>query len=193
MAADYEVEIAEWRAIVERDADAFERWFNRCEIPLKLALRSFATTVDVESIVQETAIIVWREVSTIRPDGRTAFLLRWAHVVARRAALNAAKRPGCRVVHNGPPPESEKIAGHDGVMADPWLRARLKQCLEHLPLHQRRVLTTRLHDAGLRSDRDLAQDLGISFDTLRQTLTRTRRALVKCLSGFQIDVMGYLR
>ncbi len=190
MAEDYDVEVAELQAIADGDKEAFCRWFARCEIPLKRSLRSFAQAVDVEAVVQETGLKLWKDPSRITPDGRTGFLLRWGITVARNEARNYVKRTGRQVALE----EHPEVAGATVNMAgDPILRARIRQCLEHLQTHQQRAFQARLDDGGKRADRDLAASIGMSFDVFRQNMTRGRKALVKCLSSFNIDVMEYLR
>ena len=190
MAYDYEIETAELEAIARRDQDAFSRWFARCEIPLKRSLRNFAEVVDVEAVIQDTAIKVWEGASKIEPDGRPECLLRWALTVARNAARNAATRAG----HQVPLEVHPEDAGAPVVVAgDPILRVRIRRCLEQLRTNPRRVLAARLADSGQRRDRDLATSMGMSFDAFRQNLARGRHALEQCLRGFGIDVRQYVR
>jgi len=193
MAEDYDIEVAELEAIARRDREAFSRWFARCEIPLKRSLRSFAQTADVEAIVQETAIKLWQDPSKIRPDGGSGFLLRWARVVARNAARNAAKRPANRLDHHASMPPDDEIVAHVLPMSDLFLRTRIQQCLERLPIRQQRGFRARLDNGGSRKDRELAESIDMSFDVFRQTITRGRKALIKCLRSFNIDVMEYVR
>jgi len=189
VAEDYDAEVAELHAIAARDLEAFSRWFARCEIPLKTSLRSFQPFVDVEAVVQDTAIKVWQHTSRIRPDGRSGFLLRWARTVALNAARNAARRHG----RHGPMPDHEDIADDVRPMPDVFLRTRVQRCLERLPASQQLAFRARLDDRGSRTDRELAASIGMSFDAFRQTMTRGRKALVACLSSFKIDVMEYVR
>ena len=50
--------------------------------------------VDVEAIVQDAALQIWKEPFRIVPDGRSGFLRRYATTVALNAARNAATRAG---------------------------------------------------------------------------------------------------
>ena len=135
--------------------------------------------------MQETGLKLWKDPSRITPDGRTGFLLRWGITVARNEARNHVKRTGRQVALE----EHPEVAGATVNMAgDPILRARIRQCLEHLQTHQQRAFQARLDDGGRRADRDLAASIGMSFDVFRQNMTRGRKALVKCLSSFNIDV-----
>ena len=191
MANDYDTEVAEWQAIVDRDEGAFARWFARCEMPLRRSLRPFADVVDVDAVVQETVIQLWEhDASRLTPSGRPDFLLRWAFVVARNKARNLATRAG-RQESLEPHGDLPARAAHAG--SDPLLRARIRRCLEDLPHTLRRVLAARLRDDGQHSDRELAGPLDISFDAFRQSLARGRRGLEACLKKHGIDIRVYLQ
>jgi RNA polymerase sigma factor (sigma-70 family) len=203
VADDYDREIAEWQRIVARHTDDFTRWFAGCEIVLKHTLRSFADTVDVEAVVQETALKVWQHAAAITPDGRPAFLFRWARTVALNAARTGARRAthpaaGRRADDGRSNRRSDKLEemkdkDDHNQRVDPFLQARIKRCVEQLPPEQRRVLQARIDDEGRRADRELAAALGITFDRIRQNLSRARKALVTCLRSFSIEIREYVR
>jgi RNA polymerase sigma factor (sigma-70 family) len=186
---DYPGEVAELQAIAARDPEAFTGWFARHEIVLKRSLRSFASIVDVEAVVQDTAIRVWERASGLAPDGRSGFLVRWAVTVAMNNARNQARRAG----------RSQPLEAHSpgpstyDRMPDPALRTRIQTCRERLPSKLRLVMDQLLADGGQQSCRELAVSIGISFDAIRQNLSRARRALEKCLESYRIDVREYLR
>ena len=186
MPDDAAIEVAEWRAIVERDEEAFNRWFARCEDRLRRSLQSFAASVDVEAVVQETGFQIWQhDAARIRPDGTPNFLLRWACIVARRQAINIAKRHRRSIPLE---PDAEGIALTAETRADPFLRTRIRQCVEKLPEQSRRTIAARIRDDGRHSDRELATAIGFRFDTFRQNLARGRRALVDCLLTLGIRI-----
>ena len=188
-ADDYQVEVAELGAIVGRDQDAFSKWLARCEIALKRSLSNYAQVVDVESVAQDTALRVWERASTIVPDHRPGFLLRWAITVARNHARNQAKRAGREVplvVDEMPP------APFAGFRIDPMLRERVARCLARLPGNPRKAVERRLAGAGAQPDRALAAAIGMGFDAFRQNLARGRTALQKCLRKFGVDVREYI-
>ena len=191
MPDDHDAEVAEWQAIGRRDEVAFTRWLARCEIRLRRSLRRFARVVDVEAVLQDTAIQIWEhDAVKITPTGRTEFLLRWAYVVARNKALNVVKRAGRQVpleMHSDLEPSAMQAHG------DPLLRNRIHRCLQQLLPHFRCVLDARLKDEGQHPDRELAGSLGVSFDAFRQNLARGRRALEGCLKTHGIDVRTYLQ
>jgi RNA polymerase sigma factor (sigma-70 family) len=191
MAGDYDLEVAEWQAIVRRDEDAFKRWLERAHIPLRLSLKSFAAVVDVEVVVQETAIRVWDHASTIKPDGRPAFALRWAVITARNNALNAVKRAHRDERFRDQLDRSD--AQIEPAALDPFLRSRIHRCRERLPAALRRVIDVLLSDGGQRSPRECATANHMSYDAFRQNLSRGRRALEDCLREHGIRIKEYLR
>jgi DNA-directed RNA polymerase specialized sigma24 family protein len=190
---DYDIEVDELHAIAGRDADAFTRWFARCEIPLKRSLQSFAELVDVESVAQDTAFKVWQNASTITPDGRPGFLLRWSRTVALNEAGSKIRRSGHRLDHRVPLADVAEPESPTASPLDPLLLERVRRCFERLQPHQKQAFRARVDDQGERRDRELATSIGMGFDAFRQNLTRGRKALVECLASFKINVLEYLR
>ena len=192
--ADYDDEVRELRAIAGRDQDAFGRWLARHDIPMRLALRRLADLVDVEAIVQETAIVVWQRAPTLVPDGRRGFLWRWAVTVALNRARNEARRNARRdSVDVGP--DLDQVIDPQTLRPQPdqLFAARVNECRKQLPEKLARALAARIEDSGQRSDRQLAAALGVTFDAFRQSLARGRKALRQCLSTFGIDLTEYAR
>ena len=172
-------------AISHRDGQAFARWLMRSEEALRLALRSFARTVDVEAVIQEAALRLWQLAPRIEPDGKPNCLLRWTITVARNLARDLAARAGREMPldeHDEPP------APPVPQPADPYLVRRIGECRKRLPAKPGAAITARVAGAGQLSDRELAAQLGMSFDAFRQNLARARRLLEDCLRGFGIDV-----
>ena len=56
-------------AIVSGDPEAFGRWVAGCELRLRRSLASFAGSVDVEAVLQETLLRVWQVAPRLEPDG----------------------------------------------------------------------------------------------------------------------------
>jgi DNA-directed RNA polymerase specialized sigma24 family protein len=192
--ADYDDEVSELGAIAGRDQEAFGRWLARHDIPMRLALRRLAHLVDVEAIVQETAIVVWQRAPTLVPDGRRGFLWRWAVTVALNRARNEARRNARRGSVGAMPDLDQVTDPHTaGPQPDPLFIARISHCRAQLPEKLARALAARIEDSGQRSDRQLAAALGVTFDAFRQSLARGRKALRQCLSTFGIDLTEYAR
>jgi DNA-directed RNA polymerase specialized sigma24 family protein len=190
---DYDIEVDELGAIAGRDDEAFKRWFIRCESPLRRSLRSFAELVDVEPVVQDAAFKVWQNASKITPDGRPGFLLRWSKTVALNDARSKLRRSGDRPGQRVPLTDEDAFGSTSPTPRDPFLLERIKRCLERLQSHQQRAFLARVSDSGARHDRELATSIDMGFDAFRQNLTRGRKALLKCLASFKIDVAEYLR
>ena len=167
------------------DADAFARWFAACEEPIRLSLRRFARQVDVEGVVQETALRVWQAAPTLEARGGPGYLLRWAVTVARHLAIDQARR-AAREVPGGV--DDDLPAPAPSRQPDPALWARIAECRGKLPARPAAALTARLAGDGTLSDRRLAEVVGMTFDAFRQNLARGRRLLEDCLRGFGIDV-----
>lgn len=207
----YEAELAEWRAIVARDGDAFKGWLARCEIRLRVALASFATLVDVEVVVQRAAMLVWQRTVLTRPDGQHAvepdgeedFLYRFAVTVAKNDARSQLRRTeryrhdslGGPANHDGESGREQRTKDHgeNGRSSDPLLRARIKDCLTRLSAGARSAIQARVTDRAGHSDKALAAALGIRYDRFRKHLQRGRESVERCLEKHGIDLREYLR
>jgi RNA polymerase sigma factor (sigma-70 family) len=179
----------EHQLIVAGDQERFAHWLARCEEPLRLSLRNFARVVDVEAVVQETALRVWQSAARIEPDGRPGFLLRWAITVARNLARDTARRAGREVAldegYDAPAPSST-------APGDPILNSRIRVCREQLPPKPAAAIEARLSFGGTVSDRQLAERIEMTFDAFRQNLSRARHLLEQCLERAGIDVRSLL-
>ena len=79
-------------AIREGDAEAFARWMSSVEPTLRLSLRSFAASVDVESVLQEALLRTWSYAPRVVPDGKPNALFRVALRIARNLAVSEKRR-----------------------------------------------------------------------------------------------------
>ena len=130
-------------AIEDAAHDAFERWFARSEIRLKQSLRSFASVVDVEAVVQDTALLVWDARRRFRRNAPPGFLFRWAVTVAKNKARNNARRSGRHA-----PFDDNSEPADSFPLSDPLLRSQILKCRERLSPHQRRAFIARCEDGG---------------------------------------------
>jgi RNA polymerase sigma-70 factor (ECF subfamily) len=163
-------------AIVAGGPDAFERWAAGAEPALRDALRSFAATVDVEAVLQETLLRVWHHAPRVAPDGRPNALFRWAVTCARHLAVSEARRvrPGTDAPPDPPVEPAEP---------DPLLRELIRACLELLPPQPRAAILARIAAWGGSDDAALAQRLRMRLNTFLQNVTRARRLLARCLAS----------
>ncbi len=174
------------QSIVNGDKAAFGRWVAGAEATLRGSLRSFAASVDVEAVVQETLLRVWQVATRVQPDGKPNGLLRFALRTARNLALSEARR---RRFTPATDDEEDfdrlvaRIADEGPAPADPFLRRAIQICLSLLPAKPREAIQARLKAAGGESDQAIADRLGLKVNTLLQNVTRARRALAECLKG----------
>ena len=154
---------------------------------MRESLRSFASVVDVEAILQEALLRVWQVAPRFVPDGAPNGLLRFGVRVARNLAVSEVRRTKARPA---PEAEIEQARAEQGVAAetpDPLLRGVLARCYELLPDQPRRVLDLRLSRPG-EADLALAETLGMRINTFLQNFGRARKLLGECLRKNGVDV-----
>ncbi len=173
-------------AIREGDAEAFARWMSSVEPTLRLSLRSFAASVDVESVLQEALLRTWSYAPRVVPDGKPNALFRVALRIARNLAVSEKRR-------------IRPSAGGDDVLltladddapsfVDPLLLARVRDCHARLPDKPRQALTARLESQGADHDEELAARLSMRLNTFLQNFTRARKLLLECLRAMGVDL-----
>jgi DNA-directed RNA polymerase specialized sigma24 family protein len=169
-------------SIVAGDDRAFGAWLAGAEEPVRRSLRSFAAVVDTEAVLQEALLRVWQVAPRAEADGRPNVLLRLALRIARNAAIDEVRR--ARVAPMDP--EDLERALHDAAqvdapLPDPLLRRVIERCRGKLPPAPRQAFEARLGAGGGRSDRDLAEDVGMQLNTFLKNVGRARALLVECL------------
>jgi RNA polymerase sigma-70 factor (ECF subfamily) len=174
-------------AIAAGDPDAFERWVAGAEHPLRLSLRSFATRVDVEAVMQEGLLRVWNVAPRVERDGAPNALLRVALRIVRNLAIDEVRRARSVPLDDDDRDASAGFATA-AAMPDPMLREAIRHCSDRLPPRPRQALTARIDAQGGAPDRTLAQQLGMELNTFLQNVTRARRLLADCLRGRGIDL-----
>lgn len=182
-------------AIVSGDRAAFGRWMSLAEPPLRESLRSFASRVDVEAVLQEALLRVWQVAPRHVPDGGPNSLFRWAVRVARNLAVDEVRRSRSAAV---PEEGLESIleaaeGGSIFVAPDPFLRRVIHECKDRLPDKPAEVLDARLSNGGADPDQALAERLGMRLNTFLQNFTRARKLLAECLEKRRIDIETEMR
>lgn len=165
------------------DPEGFADWVRRVELPLRSSLRSFARSVDVEAIVQEGLMRMWILAPTLALSGENASL-RYAARLMRNLALQEVRRGS-----NAGPPVEYQLPDLEPP-PDPLLRRAILECLSRLRDRPRQALLARL--AGLQAEADslLADRLGLKLNTFLQHIVRARKALMACLEGKGVQVLG---
>jgi RNA polymerase sigma-70 factor (ECF subfamily) len=169
-------------AIVAGDTRAFGAWLAGAEPRVRDSLRSFASAVDVEAVLQETLLRVWQVAPRFVPDGRANALLRLAIRTGRNLAISEVRRARASpVVADDPEPALATAAVTIGA-PDPILRKAIVECREALPGRPRQALEARLTSAGGEPDDELAERVGMRLNTFLQNVSRARQLLAECLT-----------
>lgn len=179
-------------AILTGDTRAFGRWMAGAEGTMRDSLRSFASVLDVESVLQESLLRVWQVAPRFVADGRPNGLLRLGIRIARNLAVSELRRTKSRPV----PEEDLEAALAQASQADtsgdggpdPLLREVLARCHDQLPEKPRQVVGIRLSAEGGRSDDELASLVGMRPNTFLQNFGRARRMLADCLKKHGIVI-----
>jgi RNA polymerase sigma-70 factor (ECF subfamily) len=176
-----------FRVIVAGDSVAFGRWIAGAERPLRMSLRSFASRVDVEAVLQESLLRTWQIAPRIEWDGRPNPLLRVALRIARNLAIDEVRR--ARTVAMGDDDLDASLAFATNVPeSDPLLRRLILECREKLPAQPARALDARMTSSGSEPDATLAMKLGMKLNTFLQNFTRARKLLADCLRSRGVEI-----
>lgn len=161
------------------DPAGFADWVRLVELPLRRGLARFAHAVDVEAVVQDALLRMWRLAPTLALEGPDASL-RFAHVVAKNLAREELRR--ARRFEPLPDDGAHDIAIEPEPPADPALRRIIVRCFGKLGGRPKRALALRLAGGAPRPDRELAAELGMTVNTFLQNVVRAREALRKCFA-----------
>ena len=174
-------------SIAGGDAAAFALWLGAAESTVRDSLKSFATVVDVEAVLQEALLRVWQVAPRFEPDGKPNGLVRLGVRIARNLAVSEVRRTRARPIE---PSDLEDVLPEvRPAEPDPMLRHAIVECRDKLPPKPRQVLDARLASAGAHDDVELAESLGMRVNTFLQNFTRARQLLADCLRkrGIVID------
>ncbi len=167
------------------DAQAFARWIGSVERTLRLSLRSFAATVDVEAVLQEALLRTWNVAPRMEPDGKPNALFRMSLRIARNLAISEKRRTRPTATDDA---VLDALEAETVAPTDPLLWRRVSECHERLPEKPRQALTARITSAGAEPDEVLAARLSMRLNTFLQNFTRARKLLVDCLRTMGIDI-----
>jgi RNA polymerase sigma-70 factor (ECF subfamily) len=171
-------------AIQAGDPVAFGRWVAAAEPVLRETLRSFATVVDTEAVLQEALLRVWQVAPRFVPDGRANGLFRLSVRITRNLAVSERRRTGREIPDADPEPTvTVRLVPHD-----PHLRRRIDECHDALPAKPKEALTARLASGGTLPDEVLAERLSMRVNTFLQNITRGRQLLERCLEEHGVDL-----
>lgn len=167
-------------AVAGGDDAALRELFERHAPWLAVRLRRLLAAADVEDVLQETFLVVWRGASGYRPQGSAGA---WLWGIARRQAALLLRRRG-PLLDVLP----AVVAGEPGVAGDPAQaavdRAGLAEAFEALgPDGAELREVSRLLFVDDRSVAEVAQLTGVSLGTVKSRAFRARRVLRAALGG----------
>ncbi len=167
------------------DHDGFADWVRLVEVRLRGTLRRFARGADVEAVLQESLLRMWRLAPGLHLQGDDASL-RYATTIAANLAKAEIRRGG----RFDPIEDRDDPPVEGAPLGDPWLRSLILSCFARLSGRPREALLLRLTTHGTTHDRDLAGTLGMTLNTFLQNVVRARTAIAKCLSGHGVEFKG---
>jgi DNA-directed RNA polymerase specialized sigma24 family protein len=173
-------------SIAAGDVHSFGKFCAGSELALRESLRSFATRVDIEAIVQETFLRIWQLAPSFTPDGRPNALFRMAVRIARNLAISETRRIGKREERD----ESVLEVSVEVTEVDPFLRQHVFDCYEKLPEKPAAALRARLDGEGVDADAMLASRLSMKLNTFLQNVTRAKKLLADCLEKQGVALPG---
>lgn len=169
--------------IVAGEPEAFTRWLAGAERSLRQSLRSFASRLDTEALLQETLLRVWQVAPRAVPDGGGNSLLRLGLAIARNLALSGLRRARTDpVAIDVLEREANDTSPFEPALPDPLLRALIEDCVRRLPRQPALALRLRLETSGSEPDDFLARRAGMKLNTFLQNFGRARKLLAACLA-----------
>ena len=171
---------------------AFGDWCELALPSLRIGLRSYARVIDVESVVQDTAIVMWERAKAIasgqKPalEGREASL-RLAYRAARNRASNMRRKHRREVLSDMEDDDLFNFTDPMLVESDPFLGERIRECSEQLKPQPAKALAIRLSH-GHRPEEEQAALAGMSKNTFHQNILRARLQLKECLESMGITL-----
>jgi RNA polymerase sigma-70 factor (ECF subfamily) len=130
---------------------------------------------DTDDVLQDTAVIAWRRLASIREPAKVRA---WLIQIATREALKAvAARPR----HHELTDESTRVDGPDQDTDRLDTRKELREVLDTIPVMQARSWV--LRELGGYSYREIAVRLGIPESTVRGNLAQARKSILNGMGG----------
>ena len=173
-------------SIAAGDPDAFGRWIAGAERPLRDSLRSFASRVDIEAVLQEALLRTWQVAKRVETGDKPNALLRMSLRIARNLAIDEVRRT--RSLRAGDDDLDSSLAfATNTAPPDPLLRAAIRDCHSKLPPKPAEALHARI--TASEPDSAIAARLGMRLNTFLQNFTRARKLLADCLRGRGIEIL----
>ncbi|MCC6204191.1 MAG: sigma-70 family RNA polymerase sigma factor [Hyphomicrobiales bacterium] len=168
-------------AIAERgDRQAFETLFEHFAPRVKAYLvRLGGSSVNVEELVQETMVLVWRKAGLFDPARARSST--WIFSIARNKRIDVFRRERHPEIDAEDPalqPQGEP--GADSVLETKQSAAEIARALEKLSSAERQLLTLAYYED--KSHSAIAEELGIPLGTVKSRLRQVFQKLRSNLS-----------
>lgn len=182
-----------WEQASRSDPRAFGQWAGRVERPVRLYLRPWAASVDVECIVQEALLRMWLRANDDGAEPLTGenASLRWCCRVAWNLARNESRKRARETVTD--PQEMPEVSVDPEEPSSPGLRQAIADCVQALGEKLRSALLARLEDRGLSGDVAIAESLAMTKNTFLQNIVRARKQVAACLGGKGVAIEEMVR
>ena len=160
--------------------ESFVKVFALHEADLRRFIRSLLPTwTDVDEVVQQTAIVIWRKFSLYDPE--TQFM-KWACVIARFEVLAYRRKMARdRLVFREDILELMADEGAEEFDARSDELDALASCMKKLSTKQQRLLTL-AYTPGVKI-KELAEEAGSTADAFYMRLNRLRHGLLQCVES----------
>ena len=162
--------------LVAGDERALEECYQRYGPAVRGYLRRFVPPPDIEDVLQDTFLDVWRCRSQLDPGRRFE---PWLFAIARRRAIDSLRRRrgvvDVAVVRD--------LMGEDGDQLAEQLAwaAEVRAALDQMPAEQREAIE--LAYFGQLTQREIAEQLGIPLGTVKARVSRGLRRLATMMEG----------
>jgi RNA polymerase sigma factor (sigma-70 family) len=162
--------------LVAGDERALEECYQRYGPAVRGYLRRFVPPPDIEDVLQDTFLDVWRCRGQLDPGRRFE---PWLFAIARRRAIDSLRRRrgvvDVAVVRD--------LMGEDGDQLAEQLAwaAEVRAALDQMPAEQREAIE--LAYFGQLTQREIAERLGIPLGTVKARVSRGLRRLAVLMEG----------
>lgn len=172
------------RAAAAGDQDAFRRLMQKhMAQTVRLAMRMLGSVSAAEDIAQEAFIRVWKAAPNwLSPEQAGAKFTTWLYRIVMNLVIDEKRKSRSTNMDDATlnAIEDTSRSTEQRMIADEQSQ-RVKTALAALPERQRAAFTMSFYDD--RSDKDIADILGISVKAVESLLVRARRSLREALKN----------
>ncbi|NOT07446.1 MAG: RNA polymerase sigma factor [Gemmatimonadales bacterium] len=159
-------DLADARRAAGGDHDAFERLYSRHAPRVRVTARWLLGGGDLDAAVQDVFVRLWEQ---LRSFSERAAFRTWFSRVTVNVLLRRRERAGRERRLHAPAPILARQAAPD---AGAELRSQMADAVDRLPPRAREVFL--LHDVHGYSPAEIAETLGLTLNTVRSQIARSR-------------------